>query len=310
MQLAMIGLGRMGGNMVRRLARAGHDLAVYDVDAAAMAALASELDGVTAATGLADLLARLQSPRVVWLMLPHQFVDETIQALFAAGLEAGDIVIDGGNANYRDSMRRAEQLAGAGVQFVDCGTSGGVWGLQNGYSLMLGGNEAAITRLSPALTALAADEGRGWAHVGPAGAGHFVKMVHNGIEYGMMQAIAEGFELMRAKDQFALDMPQVAKVWQKGSVISSWLLDLTAAALERDGDLSGLSDWMDDSGEGRWTVNEAVELGVPAPVLTLALQMRFRSRQQEAFAGKIVNAMRSGFGGHAIKPADQEQQES
>ena len=310
MQLAMIGLGRMGGNMVRRLARAGHDLAVYDVDAAAMAALASELDGVTAATGLADLLARLQSPRVVWLMLPHQFVDETIQALFTAGLEAGDIVIDGGNANYRDSMRRAEQLAGAGVQFVDCGTSGGVWGLQNGYSLMLGGNEAAITRLSPALTALAADEGRGWAHVGPAGAGHFVKMVHNGIEYGMMQAIAEGFELMRAKDQFALDMPQVAKVWQKGSVISSWLLDLTAAALERDGDLSGLSDWMDDSGEGRWTVNEAVELGVPAPVLTLALQMRFRSRQQEAFAGKIVNAMRSGFGGHAIKPADQEQQES
>jgi len=309
MQLAMIGLGRMGGNMARRLAGAGHDLVVYDVDAGTREALASELDRATAATDLADLLARLQPPRAVWLMLPHQFVDETIEALRAAGLEAGDIVIDGGNANYRESMRRAERLAETGVQFVDCGTSGGVWGLTNGYSLMLGGADAAIAHLTPALTALAADEGQGWAHVGSAGAGHFVKMVHNGIEYGMMQAIAEGFELMHAKEEFALDLPQVAKVWRKGSVISSWLLDLTAAALARDGDLAGLSDWMDDSGEGRWTVNEAVALGVPAPVLTLALQMRFRSRQENAFAGKVVNAMRQGFGGHAIRPADGDQEE-
>lgn len=310
MQLAMIGLGRMGGNMTRRLAHAGHDVVAFDIDAAAAGRLAGEMDAVTAAADLPDLLARLAAPRLLWLMLPQQFVDGTLEALTAAGLAAGDIVVDGGNSNYRESRRRGEGLAAAGVLFVDCGTSGGVWGLQNGYSLMLGGRNEAIARLAPLLTSLAADAGRGWAHVGPAGAGHYVKMVHNGIEYGMMQSIAEGFELIRAKEEFGLDMQQIAQVWRQGSVISSWLLDLTADALDRDPDLSALSDWMDDSGEGRWAASESVDLGVPAPVLTLALQMRFRSRQQPAFAGKVVNAMRGGFGGHAIRPAakDEEQQ--
>jgi 6-phosphogluconate dehydrogenase len=306
MKLAMIGLGRMGGNMVRRLAGGGHEVVVFDVDAAPGRALATEFASVTAATDLPDMLAQMPKPRVIWVMVPHQFVDATIGNLLAAGVQAGDLIIDGGNSNYREGQRRAAELAEKGVLFADCGTSGGVWGLKNGYSLMIGGAEAAIALIAPALTTLAANSGAGWAHVGPVGAGHFVKMVHNGIEYGMMQAFAEGFELMKAKEEFDLDMHQIARVWQHGSVVSSWLLDLTADALAQDGELSSLSDWMDDSGEGRWTINESIDLGIPAPVLTLALQMRFRSREKDAFAGKIVNAMRAGFGGHAIKPADKE----
>jgi len=306
MKLAMIGLGRMGGNMVKRLAGGGHDVVAYDVDAAPGKALAAEFASVTAVSDLAGVIAALPKPRVLWVMVPHQFVDSSIADLLAAGVEAGDLIIDGGNSNYKEGQRRAAELAEKGVLFADCGTSGGVWGLKNGYSLMIGGTDAAIALIAPALTTLASNDGKGWGHVGPVGAGHFVKMVHNGIEYGMMQAFAEGFELMKAKEEFDLDMHQISRVWQHGSVVSSWLLDLTGDALEQDGDLSSLSDWMDDSGEGRWTVNESIDLGIPTPVLTLALQMRFRSREKDAFAGKIVNAMRAGFGGHAIKAVKKE----
>jgi 6-phosphogluconate dehydrogenase len=310
MKLAMIGLGRMGGNMVKRLAEGGHEIIAYDVDAAPGKALEAEFSSVTAASDLADLIAGLEAPRVIWVMVPHQFVDSSIAALLEAGVEAGDLIIDGGNSNYKEGQRRGIELAEKEVLFADCGTSGGVWGLKNGYSLMIGGEKPAIDLIAPALTTLASDEGRGWGHMGPVGSGHFVKMVHNGIEYGMMQAFAEGFELMQAKEEFDLDMHQIARVWQHGSVVSSWLLDLTGDALEQNGDLSTLSDWMDDSGEGRWTVNESIDLGIPAPVLTLALQMRFRSRQKDTFAGRIVNAQRAGFGGHAIKPADSSKEDS
>jgi len=308
MQLAMIGLGRMGGNMVRRLAGGGHEVVAYDVDAAPGKALAAELNTVAAASDLADVISKLAAPRVIWVMVPHQFVDSTVENLLAAGLEAGDLIIDGGNSNYKDGQRRGRELEEKSILFADCGTSGGIWGLKNGYSLMIGGTDEAIKLIAPGLTTLASNDGKGWGHVGPIGAGHFVKMVHNGIEYGMMQAFAEGFELMKAKGEFDLDMHQISRIWQHGSVVSSWLLDLTGDALEQDGDLSSLSDWMDDSGEGRWTVNESIELGVPAPVLTLALQMRFHSREVDAFAGKIVNAMRAGFGGHAIKAVDDGEQ--
>jgi len=300
----MIGLGRMGGNMVRRLASGGHGVVAYDVDAAAGDALAVECDTVSVALDLADMIAQLPAPRVIWMMVPHQFVDGSIAALLDAGLEAGDLIIDGGNSNYKEGQRRGRELAGKDILFADCGTSGGVWGLQNGYSLMIGGTDAAISLIAPALTTLASNEGKGWGHMGPIGSGHFVKMVHNGLEYGMMQAFAEGFELMQAKKEFDLDMHQISRVWQHGSVVSSWLLDLIGDALEQDKDLSSLSDWMDDSGEGRWSVNESIDSGIPTPVMTLALQMRFRSRQRDAFAGKIVNAMRAGFGGHAIKTAE------
>jgi 6-phosphogluconate dehydrogenase len=306
MKLAMIGLGRMGGNMVRRLAEDGHEIVAYDVDAAPGQALASEFDAVSTAADLAAVVAQLPAPRAIWIMVPHQYVDTTIAGLRDAGIGKGDLIIDGGNSNYQDGQRRGRELAADGILFADCGTSGGVWGLENGYSLMIGGDKAAIAMIAPALTTLAANDGRGWGHVGPVGAGHFVKMVHNGIEYGMMQAFAEGFELMKAKQEFELDMHQIARVWQHGSVVSSWLLDLTGDALEQDGELSALSDWMDDSGEGRWTIHEAVSLGIPTPVLALALQMRFRSREKDTFAGKIVNAMRAGFGGHTIRPAEAE----
>jgi len=306
MKLAMIGLGRMGGNMVKRLAAGGHEVVAFDVDAAPGAALAAEFATVTAVADLREVIAALPAPRVLWVMVPHQFVDSSIENLLAAGVEAGDLIIDGGNSNYKEGQQRAAALAEKGVLFADCGTSGGVWGLKNGYSLMIGGTDEAIALIAPALTTLASNDGKGWGHVGPVGAGHFVKMVHNGIEYGMMQAFAEGFELMKAKEEFDLDMHQISRVWQHGSVVSSWLLDLTGDALEQDGDLSSLSDWMDDSGEGRWTVNESIDLGIPTPVLTLALQMRFRSRQNDAFAGKIVNAQRAGFGGHAIKAVEKE----
>ena len=306
MQLAMIGLGRMGGNMVRRLAGGGHEVIAYDVDTAPGKALAAEFNTVTTASDLADVVSRLSVPRVIWVMVPHQFVDSTIENLLAAGLEAGDLIIDGGNSNYKEGQRRGQELAEKGIYFADCGTSGGVWGLQNGYSLMIGGSDEAIKLIAPGLTTLASNDGKGWGHVGPVGAGHFVKMVHNGIEYGMMQAFAEGFGLMKAKDEFNLDMHQIARIWQHGSVVSSWLLDLIGDALEADGDLSALSDWMDDSGEGRWTADAAVELAVPTPVMTLALMMRFRSRQTSDFSGKIVNAMRAGFGGHAIKSSGED----
>ena len=303
MKLAMIGLGRMGGNMVKRLMQGKHEVVAYDVDTAPGKALEAEFDRVQTASDLKDMIAKLPSPRVLWVMVPHEYVDDTISDLLEAGVQAGDLIIDGGNSNYKEGQRRGAELADKGILFADCGTSGGVWGLQNGYSLMIGGEKDAIDLIAPALTTLASDDGKGWGHMGPIGSGHFVKMVHNGIEYGMMQAFAEGYDIMKAKEEFDLDMHQISRVWQHGSVVSSWLLDLTGDALEQDVDLSSLSDWMDDSGEGRWTVNESIDLGIPAPVLTLALQMRFRSRQKDAYAGKIVNAQRAGFGGHKIKPA-------
>lgn len=305
MQLAMIGLGRMGGNMSRRLVAAGHQLVVYDTNPEAGEILSNEMDEVTRATSYFNMINKLSRPRVIWLMVPHQYVDTVIAELLTAGLQRGDLIVDGGNSNYHDGIKRGQTLAAQGMLFADCGTSGGVWGLKNGYSLMIGGSDEAIALLTPVLTSLASNEGQGWGHVGPVGAGHFVKMVHNGIEYGMMEAFAEGFEVLHNKDEFGLDMQQIAKIWQHGSVVSSWLLDLIGDALTRDQDLGSLSDWMDDSGEGRWTAQEAIIEGIPTPVLTLALQMRFRSRQHDTFAGKIVNAMRAGFGGHAIKAADE-----
>jgi len=303
MKLAMIGLGRMGGNMVKRLMQGDHDVVAFDVDATPGKALANEFERVQAASDLTDVIAKLPAPRVIWVMVPHEYVDDTIAKLLEAGVASGDLIIDGGNSNYKEGQRRGAELAEQGILFADCGTSGGVWGLQNGYSLMIGGEKPAIDLIAPALTTLASNDGKGWGHMGPIGSGHFVKMVHNGIEYGMMQAFAEGYDIMKAKEEFDLDMAQISRVWQHGSVVSSWLLDLTGDALDQDVELSSLSDWMDDSGEGRWTVNESIDLGIPAPVLTLALQMRFRSRQKDAYAGKIVNAQRAGFGGHKIKPA-------
>lgn len=301
MKLAMIGLGRMGANMVRRLVNDGHEVVAYDVDPTAGQVLAEEHQNITAVADLASVISQLDSPRAVWMMVPHQFVDDTIKQLLEAGIQEGDLLIDGGNSNFNLSMARAARLQEQGIHFVDSGTSGGVWGLENGYSLMVGGSEAAVNIIRPALESLAPAKDQGWGHVGPAGAGHYVKMVHNGIEYGMMQAFAEGFELLEARKDMSLDLQQVSRIWQHGSVVRSWLLDLIADAFDEDPALSDLSDYVDDSGEGRWTVQDSIELGVPTPVLTLALQMRFRSRQENAFAGKVLNAMRAGFGGHSIR---------
>jgi 6-phosphogluconate dehydrogenase len=237
-------------------------------------------------------------------MVPHQVVDQSIDSLITAGMTEGDLLVDGGNSNFNLSKQRAKKLQGSGIHFVDSGTSGGVWGLENGYSIMVGGTDEAVSMIRPALESLAPAKDKGWGHVGPAGAGHYVKMVHNGIEYGMMQAFAEGFELLEAKQEMELDLHQISEIWQHGSVVRSWLLDLMAGAFSEDQKLSSLSDYVDDSGEGRWTVQDSIDLGVPTPVLTLALQMRFRSRQDPSFAGKVLNAMRAGFGGHSIRPAD------
>jgi len=304
MKLAMIGLGKMGANMVRRLVGDGHEIVAYDVDSSSAQKLASELDNVTAVDSLDALINASPSPRVIWLMVPHQFVDESIASLLTAGMSAGDLLVDGGNSNFNHSKQRAIDLQAKDIHFVDSGTSGGVWGLENGYSIMVGGSIDAIDMLRPALQSLAPAKDKGWGHVGPAGAGHYVKMVHNGIEYGMMQAFAEGFELLEAKQEMQLDLQQISEIWQHGSVVRSWLLDLMADAFKDDQKLSALSDYVDDSGEGRWTVQDSIDLGVPTPVLTLALQMRFRSRQDNAFAGKVLNAMRAGFGGHSVRSVE------
>jgi 6-phosphogluconate dehydrogenase len=304
MKLAMVGLGKMGANMVRRLVADGHELIAYDVDASTATALAEELDKVTAVGSFEELVAALPAPRAIWLMVPHQYVDQSIEDLMAAGIEKGDLLVDGGNSNFNLSKQRAARLADSGIHFVDSGTSGGIWGLENGYSIMVGGTDEAVAMIRPALESLAPAKDKGWGHVGPSGAGHYVKMVHNGIEYGMMQAFAEGFELLDAKEEMDLDLQQVSEIWQHGSVVRSWLLDLIAEAFASDQALSSLSDYVDDSGEGRWTVQDSIDLAVPTPVLTLALQMRFRSRQSSSFAGRVLNAMRAGFGGHAIKPGD------
>jgi 6-phosphogluconate dehydrogenase len=301
MQIGMIGLGRMGANMTTRLVRGGHEVVAYDrsPDAAARAATA----GAQAATSLEDLARRLQPPRAVWVMVPAGEPTETTVASLGDLLGRGDVVIDGGNSNYKDSTRRAAALAQRGVHLLDVGTSGGVWGLAEGYSLMVGGDAAAMARLRPVFETLAPAADRGWAHVGPSGAGHFVKMVHNGIEYGMMQAYAEGFSILRHKEEFGLDLAAVAELWRHGSVVRSWLLDLAARALAEDQTLESIAPYVSDSGEGRWTVAEAIDLDVPAPVITLALIQRLRSRDEESFADRLLAALRNQFGGHAVKQA-------
>ena len=298
MQLAMVGLGRMGGNMVERLMRHGHKLVVYDRSAEAMAKY--EKMGAAKAADLAGVVKALAAPRVVWIMVPAgDPVDETIAALQPL-LSAGDVIIDGGNSNFHDSIRRGEQLAKSKIEFIDCGTSGGVWGLENGYCLMVGGTDAAVKRCEPIFTALAPENG--YSHVGPIGSGHYVKMVHNGIEYGLLQAYAEGYEILHASKTFPkLDLTAIANVWQHGSVVRSWLNELAASAFERDASLADLKGWVADSGEGRWTVQEAIDLDVPAPVITLSLQTRFRSRQTDSFGAKVIAALRNEFGGHAVK---------
>jgi 6-phosphogluconate dehydrogenase (decarboxylating) len=298
--LGMVGLGRMGGNMSRRLARAGIAVVAWDRAEAVRAALGGER-GVRAVATLDELVAALPSPRIVWVMLPAGAPTETTLQALAPRLAAGDIVIDGGNSMYKDGQRRAAELQAHGVHFIDAGVSGGVWGLENGYGLMVGGDADAVRTVEPILRALAPAPDRGWVHCGPVGAGHFTKMVHNGIEYGLMQAYAEGLAVMRAKTDLALDLPKIAEAWRHGTVIRSWLLDLTAEFLAEDATLDSIAPFVSDSGEGRWTALESIELGVPTPVMTLALMERFSSQGRDDYTNRLLARMRQAFGGHAVK---------
>ena len=300
MRLAMIGLGKMGANMVRRLCRQGIEVVGFDRDAATVARLGTEAAMITAAS-VSDAVSQLTAPRIVWLMLPSGDPTETQLQELAAMLSPGDVVIDGGNSNYKDSQRRGAWLAERGIEFMDAGTSGGVWGLDNGYCLMVGGSKEVAAIMTPVLQALAPAPDRGWAHVGPVGAGHYSKMLHNGIEYGMMQALAEGLDLLKNKKEFDFDLAQLTELWRHGSVVRSWLLDLTADALKDDQELASIAPHVSDSGEGRWTVIDSVEQGIAAPVLTLALQMRFASQDDTGYANRLLSMMRNAFGGHAIK---------
>lgn len=298
MQLGMIGLGRMGGSMARRLVQGGHQLVVYDRNPEAVQAQIAL--GARGAGDLAELCARLSAPRVVWIMVPAgAATQDTVDAL-APRLATGDTIIDGGNSNFRDTLRRAEQLRRTGIELVDAGTSGGIWGLAHGYCLMIGGSPNAFQRCEPLFKTLAPPEG--YAHVGPAGAGHYTKMVHNAIEYGLLQAYAEGYEMLHASKDFELDLCRIAKLWNHGSVIRSWLNELAERAFAEDGQLAAIQGYVEDSGEGRWAVQQAIDLDVPTPVLTLSLLERFRSRQSESFAAKVIAALRREFGGHAVKP--------
>ncbi|MGV8960152.1 MAG: phosphogluconate dehydrogenase (NAD(+)-dependent, decarboxylating) [Stenotrophomonas sp.] len=299
MKIGMIGLGRMGANMAQRLVRGGHQAVGFDPKVDARAAL--EKEGAASADSLAALVAALPAPRVVWLMVPSGAITNTTLEQLLPLLGAGDTVIDGGNSNYKDTVRRAATFAAQQIQYVDCGTSGGVWGLAEGYSLMIGGDVATVERLRPLFETLAPGKDQGWGRVGPVGAGHFTKMIHNGIEYGMMQAYAEGFSILQHKGDFALDLHQVAQIWRYGSVVRSWLLDLTAKALEANPGMAGIAPYVADSGEGRWTVDEAIELNVPAPVITQSLIERLRSRDTDSFSDKLLAAMRNQFGGHPLK---------
>jgi 6-phosphogluconate dehydrogenase len=320
MQIGVIGLGRMGGNIVRRLLRGGHECVVFDASEAATQALAAE--GATPAGSLAELVAKLSPPRAVWVMLPAGAVTEQAVQTLGALMDRDDTIIDGGNSNFKDDVRRARTLAGGGVQYLDVGTSGGVWGLERGYCLMVGGPKQAFDRLEPVFATLAPGAGdiprtpareghdpraeQGYLHAGPSGAGHFVKMIHNGIEYGMMQAFAEGFDILRNRaagqlpedERYTFNLADIAELWRRGSVVTSWLLDLSASALANDGELAAFSGHVEDSGEGRWTIEAAIEEAVPADVLSAALYVRFRSRQEHTFAEKMLSAMRYGFGGH------------
>jgi 6-phosphogluconate dehydrogenase len=299
MEIGMIGLGRMGANMAQRLLRGKHRVVGFDPNPDARKTLESQ--GGASASSLEALIGMLQPPRAVWLMIPAgELVDQTIASI-EARLTADDAIIDGGNSNYQDSVRRAQALASRKIAFVDCGTSGGVWGLAEGYSMMVGGDLRTVERLRPIFETLAPGADRGWGRVGPSGAGHFTKMIHNGIEYGLMQAYAEGLSIMQHKREFGLDLHQVADIWRYGSVVRSWLLDLTADALAKNPKMEGIAPYVVDSGEGRWTVSEAIALDVPAPVITLSLIERLRSRDADSFTDKLLSAMRNEFGGHPIK---------
>ncbi|MQC26117.1 MAG: decarboxylating 6-phosphogluconate dehydrogenase [Chloroflexi bacterium] len=302
MQLAMIGLGKMGGNMSRRLMAGGHQVVGFNRDKKVALALAEEI-GLQPETSLKGMVGALKAPRIVWLMIPAGDPVEQLVSELAELLSPADIVVDGGNSNFNDSMRRADLLKAKGIHMLDAGVSGGVWGLEGGYSMMVGGEKGIVEHMRPIFETLAPGPDQGWGHMGPSGAGHYVKMVHNGIEYGLMEAYAEGFEIMRAREDFALNLHQVAEVWRYGSVVRSWLLDLTARALEDDQSLSDIEGWVADSGEGRWTVFEAINQEVPAPIITLALMQRFASRQDDSYAAKLLAAMRNQFGGHAVKKA-------
>jgi len=289
----------MGGYMTSRLLKGGHGVVVFDRNQDAISKAESE--GAKGAESLEDLVSQVKTPRVVWIMVPAGDPTESLLNELGELLTDGDTVIDGGNSNYKDTQRRASELKEKGISLVDVGTSGGVWGLAEGYSMMIGGEASKVKRLQPAFETLAPGENKGWGHVGSNGAGHFVKMVHNGIEYGLMQAYAEGFETMKAKEEYDLDLHNIAEIWRFGSVVRSWLLDLTAEALKEDADLTAVKDWVADSGEGRWTVAEAIDLDIPAPVITLSLMMRLVSRQDASYSAKLLAAMRNQFGGHAIK---------
>jgi 6-phosphogluconate dehydrogenase len=299
MELAMVGLGKMGLNMATRLVRGGHRVVGF---ARTAATVQEAVDlGAEGAHSLEEVVSKLNAPRIVWVMVPAgKATDATIEQLSTL-LSKGDIIIDGGNSNYKDDARHAALLEPRGIDFIDCGTSGGIWGLQEGYSLMIGGKPEVVKKLHPIFETLAPASDKGWGHVGPHGAGHYVKMIHNGIEYGMMQAFAEGFSILKSKEEFGLDLAQISKIWQHGSVVRSWLLDLAARALEEDANLSEIKPWVADSGEGRWTVFESIDLDVPAPVITLALQMRFASRDEENYTARMLAALRNQFGGHAVK---------
>ncbi len=299
MEIGLIGLGKMGGNMAERLRQGGHKVVGFDFSKEATAKLTAQ--GSTGVDSLEDLVKNLQTPRAIWIMVPAgDPVDQTIEKLKPM-MEKGDIFIDGGNSNYKDSIRRHAELKPQGFEFVDVGTSGGVWGLKEGYSMMIGGDEDIVAKLRPIFETLAPAPDKGWGRTGPSGAGHFVKMVHNGIEYGMMQAFAEGFAIFEAKKELNLDNAQIAEIWQHGSVVRSWLLDLTAAALKANPELNGIAPFVPDSGEGRWTVFEAIDLNVSAPIITESLIRRIRSREENNLTDRMLSVMRNAFGGHAIK---------
>jgi 6-phosphogluconate dehydrogenase len=302
MEIGMVGLGKMGANMVQRLLAGGHQVVVTDLNKEAIQTAVSA--GAVGADSIDALAGKLSGRRAIWVMVPAGNPTESVINTLASTLAKGDIVIDGGNSNYKETIRRSDMLKANGILMLDIGTSGGVWGLKEGYSMMVGGEETAVSHIRTALETLAPTTDTGWGHVGPNGSGHFVKMVHNGIEYGLMQAYAEGFEIMKAKESFNLDLHQIAEIWRFGSVVRSWLLDLTANALTGDQSLSDIKPWVADSGEGRWTVFEAIDLDVPAPVITSALQARFVSREEDHYAARLLAAMRNQFGGHAIKKAD------
>ncbi|HEX7432661.1 MAG TPA: decarboxylating 6-phosphogluconate dehydrogenase [Anaerolineaceae bacterium] len=300
MKLAIVGLGRMGANIARRLVRGGHQVIAYNRTGTVTEQLALT-DNVIPVYSLQDLVKSLEAPRIVWVMVPSGQTTDDMLKTISELLSPGDILIDGGNSNFHDTMRRAEIYTQQQIHFVDVGTSGGIWGLKEGYSLMIGGEEEIVNMMSPIFKTLAPSPDKGWGWVGPHGAGHFVKMVHNGVEYGMMEALAEGFEIMKAREDYNLDLHQISEIWQQGSVVRSWLLDLTEAALAEDQDLIEIKGWVDDSGEGRWAVIEAINSDVPAPVITMSLFRRFESRQSDSYAAKLLAAMRNQFGGHAVK---------